>query len=344
MCGPDVEPPTRPYRTQLSLTPASATFGTQTQDDDLIIESFPLLYEGHVYPHSRICYLRGRPPVPVVLVHANYAGLKQFDVDVAAFLARAGYVGLAVDLYKDTIDYTFEDRNPRTVSFRKMSSDQRERVIRRHRAGSDAAMDSLLRNPRYWRGLLGAYLEAASRHPAVASGLAGAIGYCLGGQCVLEHVRAGHQLQAVVSFHGVMHSRPRHRKEDRRLTAEEYEQEVLTATNTYNASCKVLIEHGDHDIRDGRDPKSIAAWKAEMDAAGIDWRFNIHARTPHGFALAPGLWSSAYVEAADRRSTLDMLSLFAEVWPQFQQQDVAINACGTKLRQRIQSWGAVARL
>ena len=27
-----------------------------------------------------------------------------------------------------------------------------------------------------------------------------------------------------------------------------------------------------------------------MDDAGIDWRFNNHARTPHGFALAPGVF------------------------------------------------------
>ena len=41
----------------------------------------------------------------------------------------------------------------------------------------------------------------------------------------------------------------------------------------------------------------------------------VDARTPHGFALAPGMIASEYVEAADRRSTLAMLALFAEVWP-----------------------------
>ena len=43
----------------------------------------------------------GRNLAPVVLVHHNYAGLKQFDVAQACFLARAGYVGLAEDLYVD---------------------------------------------------------------------------------------------------------------------------------------------------------------------------------------------------------------------------------------------------
>jgi hypothetical protein len=41
-----------------------------------------------------------------------------------------------------------------------------------------------------------------------------------------------------------------------------------------NTACKVLIEFGD-----------------EMDTVGIDWHINNHARTPHGFALVPGMWA-----------------------------------------------------
>jgi hypothetical protein len=51
--------------------------------------------------------------------------------------------------------------------------------------------------------------------------------------------------------------------------------------------------------------------------------------------LAAGVWSTAYHEAADRRSTLSMLSLFAEVWPQYPQNAVLANACGTVLGQSI---------
>lgn len=46
--------------------------------------------------HGAIAYVAGRPPGPVVMVHHNYAGSKQFDVDQAAFLARCGYVGVAI--------------------------------------------------------------------------------------------------------------------------------------------------------------------------------------------------------------------------------------------------------
>ena len=40
---------------------------------------------------------------PLVLVVHNYQGLKFFDVDVAEYLARVGYVGLAVDMYGDRV-------------------------------------------------------------------------------------------------------------------------------------------------------------------------------------------------------------------------------------------------
>lgn len=346
MCGlDDAVPPDTAYRTPHVLRPGPSPLTATAQaalhqapvasvSGDLVIEAFPLEFAGYTYTHSRICYVADRPPAPLVLVHANYAGLKQFDIDVAAFLARIGYVGLAVDLYKDVPGtYEFKDRNPVSTP----PGEALEVAIQRHRAGSNAAMDDLLRSPRHWRGLLRAYLDAASAHRAVQPGLAGAIGYCLGGQCVLEHVRDGHPLQAVVSFHGVYHSRPRHPSLDRRLTPEEFAKDVDLAPNAYNRSCRVLIEHGDHDNRDGRDPASIAAWRAEMDAAGIDWQFHNHARTPHGFALAPGVWSNSYSETADRRSTLSMLSLFAETWPEFPQFPVEANACGTRLGQHISS-------
>ena len=42
-------------------------------------------------------------PRPVVLVIHNYQGLKFFDVDVAEYLARIGYVGVAIDMYGNTV-------------------------------------------------------------------------------------------------------------------------------------------------------------------------------------------------------------------------------------------------
>eukprot|EP00928_Gymnodinium_smaydae_P079288 TRINITY_DN63256_c0_g1_i1.p1 TRINITY_DN63256_c0_g1~~TRINITY_DN63256_c0_g1_i1.p1 ORF type:complete len:348 (+),score=11.41 TRINITY_DN63256_c0_g1_i1:144-1187(+) len=337
-CGTASAASTRRYTTPRHLHPdvkQSHRRDVPVSDGQLVVEDFPLAFSGYTYSHSKLAYVVGRSPLPVVLVHANYAGLKQFDVDVASFLARSGYVGLAVDLYKDEPgEYEYRDRDPK-LHLGIHSAEQETEMFERHRLGSSKAMDRLLREPKHWRDLMKAYLHAAYEHPAVLRGYGGAIGYCLGGQCVLEQVRAGHQIQIAVSFHGLYHSRPRHTSIDRRLTKEEFDREVNLAPNVYSTSCTVLIEHGDHDVRPGRDVESIIEFKHEMDSQGIDWRFNVHARTPHGFALAPGLWSSAYTEHADRRSTLSMLSAFGETWPFVPQFPVRANACGTLLGQRI---------
>ena len=126
-----------------------------------------------------------------------------------------------------------------------------------------------------------------------------AIGYCLGGQSLLEQVRDGQNVQAVCSFHGLLHSRPvmPGRADPRggffdRFTAEEFEAdpEIENAENNHNTACKVLIENGDLD--EHVPTESMDEFRDEMDAVGIDWRINNHARTPHGFALAPGMWGT----------------------------------------------------
>jgi dienelactone hydrolase len=297
------------------------------------------------------------------MIHPNYAGAKQFDTDQACFLARCGYAAVVVDHYKETDlvgvggDYPYTDRDPRrdlhpggaipvgTDGGPLVNKEYPTNAVRHMKAAFDAMM-GLLMTPKYWRGLMKVNLEQAFTHPAVAPGLAAAIGYCFGGQACLEQVRNGDTLQAIVTFHGLLHSYPGTKDDSHpkgrgwgdRLSKAEFEAQIDTAPNNYNSNCKVLIENGDLDTSVPQDgDQGINAWKAEMDAAGIDWRLNNHARTPHGFALAPGVFSTAYHELADRRSTLSMLSLFAEVWPQYPQFAVATNACGTVLGQAIVS-------
>ena len=72
------------YATRPFLLPVAA--GAHQQ---LVIESVTLNYEDYEYT-GYIAYVAGRPPAPVVLVHHNYAGLKQFDIDQAAFLGSVG--------------------------------------------------------------------------------------------------------------------------------------------------------------------------------------------------------------------------------------------------------------
>ena len=317
MCGPD-SPTASGYETQEHLRPVPAA---QAITGDLVVEDFPITFEGYTYPHGRIAFVKGSSPAPVILVHHNYAGCKQFDVDQAAYIARCGYVGLAVDLYPECEAYTAADRTTAADADR-------------HFKGAFDYMQSLLVDPAKWRTLMGAVLAAANDHPAVAAGQAGCIGYCLGGQSCFEQLRAGHAIQALVSLHGLLHSRPMVEGLPswdplQRISRCDYECRIQPPPSTMAAGCLVLVENGAEDTHIPDD--MLKEWEAEMDAHGVDWRFTNHARTPHGFALAPGVIASKYVESVDRRSTLGMLSVFAEAWPHVTQYYVARNASGTTI-------------
>ena len=65
-----------------------SSFGAEAKPGDLIVEEFPITFGGYCYKFGRIAYVKGRDPRPVILVHHNYCGLKQFDVDQACFIAR----------------------------------------------------------------------------------------------------------------------------------------------------------------------------------------------------------------------------------------------------------------
>lgn len=369
MCGFDLPTPST-YKTPRCLQPVEKSAAT---DGDLVVEEFPITYDGYTYPYGRIAYVKGRPPAPVVLVHHNYAGLKQFDVDQACWLARVGYVGLAVDLYKATDSFTYEDRNlnaGRLVDFDGFCVAARaENIVEkpppaempteelrvffdafpkaeegklhwqgvRHFIGAFMQMQRLLTEPARWRGVLAANVDAAFRHPAVKPGLAGALGYCLGGQSCLEHLRAGHNVQAVCSLHGLLHSRPMDPKNpfesQKRIGKDAYDRD-FGLPNTYTPGCRVLIENGE---KDGEVPMAdILAFGEEMNEHKVDWRFENHARGPHGFALAKGIpGGDHYDEVIDRRSSIAMLSLFAEAWPDYEQHEVECNASGCKLGQMI---------
>ena len=70
------------------------------EDGTLRQEEVSLEYEGKSYT-GWMSWCDGRGPTPLILVVHNYAGLKRFDKDVTAYLARSGFAALAVDMYGD---------------------------------------------------------------------------------------------------------------------------------------------------------------------------------------------------------------------------------------------------
>eukprot|EP00746_Dinoflagellata_sp_MGD_P129081 gnl/MRDRNA2_/MRDRNA2_63333_c0_seq2.p1 gnl/MRDRNA2_/MRDRNA2_63333_c0~~gnl/MRDRNA2_/MRDRNA2_63333_c0_seq2.p1 ORF type:complete len:274 (+),score=44.28 gnl/MRDRNA2_/MRDRNA2_63333_c0_seq2:68-889(+) len=271
--------------------------------DGLQRETCSLEWEGAVY--QSVLFARSGVRRPLVLVLPNVEGLNEFDEKQAAFLAQLGYVGLAIDLYGPFLPP--EKRNFLTVQS--------------HPSVMQTAFDVM----NYWvanvgklRAVLGAWLQLGQRHSAVQSGICGAIGYCFGGLCCLEMIRAGLQVRGVVSFHGVLH--PRIFSPPGRPVAM---QPAPAAKHT--SSAKVLIETG---VNDGMvPPQSLRALEAEMQSAGVKLVIHSHAGAGHGFAL-PG---NSLHAAADRASTLHMLQFLQEIFPEVTQLQVRANAAGTPL-------------
>lgn len=131
-------------------------------------------------------------------------------------------------------------------------------------------------------------------------GLAGglplaAIGFCMGGQAVLELAREGAGLACAVSFHGLL---------DTQRPAE-----------PGAVKARLLVCHGDADPLVPRE-QVLAFWE-EMDRAGANWHFHAYSGVMHGFTnpnRPAGNPAVAYDPSADRQSWAAMLSLFDEVF------------------------------
>jgi dienelactone hydrolase len=136
-------------------------------------------------------------------------------------------------------------------------------------------------------------------HETVDRDRVAAIGYCFGGAVVLGMARAGMDLDAVVSFHGSLATK------------------TPAAKGAIKARLLVCNGAADSFVSTAE----IAAFEAEMDAAGATWRFESYPGAVHGFtspdATANGKKFNlplAYDEAADRKSWASMQALFADVW------------------------------
>lgn len=125
-----------------------------------------------------------------------------------------------------------------------------------------------------------------------------AVGYCMGGQAVLEAARAGEDLALVASFHGILST-------DR----------VASAQTPIGP--RILVCHGDADPLVPR-AQVLAFWE-EMDAAGANWHFHSYAGVKHGFtdpgSDARGLPAIGYDASADRQSWAALNGLLDEIYP-----------------------------
>lgn len=151
--------------------------------------------------------------------------------------------------------------------------------------------DALRADVGIWRARLRATLDTLD-------GLApdspkAAIGFCMGGQAVLELARDGADLAIVASFHGLL--------------------DTQTPAERDAIKARILVCHGDADPLVPRD-HVLEFWQ-EMDRAGADWHFHAYGGVKHGFtnpSPPPGNDVVAWDRSADRQSWAAMLGLLEE--------------------------------
>jgi dienelactone hydrolase len=119
-------------------------------------------------------------PHPAVMVMATALGLGEMMRERARRLAQLGYVAVATDIYGGGVDCHADPKSAGTL------------------------MKDLLNPPQRLRARAVAWHEQVKARPEVDPQGVAAVGFCLGGQCVLELARSGADVKAVVSFHGLL--------------------------------------------------------------------------------------------------------------------------------------------
>ena len=127
-----------------------------------------------------------------------------------------------------------------------------------------------------------------------------AIGYCFGGGVVLNMARFGIDLDGVVSFHGSLGA--------------------VTPAQPGSVQAKVLVCHGADDPFVSEE--QIAAFKAEMENAQVDYKFIAYPGAVHSFTnpYADSLGAKfnmpiKYDKVADEQSWADMIEFFEKLYP-----------------------------
>ena len=135
--------------------------------------------------------------------------------------------------------------------------------------------------------------------PSVDPKRVGAIGFCFGGGVVLNMARMGENLPGVASFHGSLGTK--------------------NPAKPGMVKSRLLVLNGADDpfVK----PEAVAAFKKEMDAAKVDYRFIDYPGAVHAFTNPEATEKGkkfdlplAYNADADKKSKAEMLKFFSEIF------------------------------
>jgi dienelactone hydrolase len=195
----------------------------------------PIIYSDRTTDLHGLLYRPAAPNGRAALVVHEANGIGRNVRRRAAMLADLGYIAFVADLYGGG---------------RGFSGDE---AVRR--------MDALRADPAAFRARVAAGLARLLEIDGVDPARVAAIGYCFGGMAVLELARAGADLAAVVSFHGLLGS-----------PAPARPGEVKAKILACSGALDPLVP-----------PDDLAAFQREMAAAGADWQLIVYGRALHSF-------------------------------------------------------------
>ena len=211
-----------------------------------------------------------RYPRAGILIVPTIVGPNKQMFDRARWLASLGYSAMVCDIYgKGAIE------------------DMRE---------ARALANELRADAEYYRERFRCALTELRTRCKLGNNRIGAIGYCMGGEIVLEMARGGEDIALVVSFHGLLAT-------------------PLPAKRGTIKS-RILVCHGRADPL--VPPKQMRAFLEEMDISGADCHVHIYSGVLHGFtdisSTSGSMDAIRYNPSADRQSKAAMLSMFEEVF------------------------------
>ncbi|SDN91754.1 dienelactone hydrolase family protein [Pseudomonas jinjuensis] len=160
-------------------------------------------------------------------------------------------------------------------------------------------MQEALKNAHSAKARFDAALELLKQQPQTDRTRIAAIGYCFGGRVVLDMARQGAPLAGVAAFHAPLGTN--------------------TPAQAGVVKARVLVEHGGADKLVPAD--QVAAFKAEMDKAKVDYKFVVQPGAKHSFTN-PDADSAhqhhgldvAYDKTADEKSWADLQAFFKEIF------------------------------